>query len=38
MKFFVGVDPLTIEIDLGEIASVVADDYTIDVEHRDYLE
>jgi hypothetical protein len=38
MQLFVGIDPLPIKIYQTEVATVVADNYSIGVEHRHYLE
>jgi|688.fasta_scaffold1501978_1 hypothetical protein len=38
MKFFIGVDPLSVQVDQTEVASVVADNDAVRVEHGHYLE
>lgn len=38
VQLLVGVDPLAVQVHLGQVASVVANDDAVDVEHRHYLE
>lgn len=37
MQFFIGIYPLSIEIHKAKITSVVANDYSIWIEHGDYF-
>lgn len=38
VQFFIGVNPLPIEINLCQIAPIVSDNNSVDVEHGDNLE
>ena len=38
MCFFTGLDPLSIEVCSWQIASIIANDNSIDIEHRNYFE
>lgn len=38
VQLFIRVNPLPIKVNLCEVTSIVADDHTVDVEHRYYFE